>query len=190
MYVYFIRAVFSFSIGGQKKAGLVQWKIGRTHDLERRKKALQTACPVPLELFASLVCGSVMRAIEVERTLHEFFAGDRLEGEWFLLNIKQAAALKRLERNWETNTDPVYFLNREVERPLNEAEKKLSFPATRGVVPLEALHQIRAQYRALQTQFLQLRAENVRLRKCLPSASLEDSLGMCILQHDRWLVPS
>lgn len=67
-------------------------KIGSTRRPKRRLAHLQTANPEPLTLLAAVQMPS-----SAERFLHECFADERLEGEWFvdsdeLLAVADAAA--------------------------------------------------------------------------------------------------
>lgn len=53
-------------------------KIGRTISLDERLKALQTGCPFPIHVHATVPGGS-----KLERILHIRFARLRRYGEWF-----------------------------------------------------------------------------------------------------------
>lgn len=57
-------------------------KIGIASSLRARVKALQTACPHPLETIG-VIPVDLSSAYDVERELHEKFAGHRTHGEWF-----------------------------------------------------------------------------------------------------------
>jgi len=59
-------------------------KIGYTHDVDRRIKAMQTGCPYKLKLYCKLPCESRSDAIALEAYLHEEFKKYRHSGEWFL----------------------------------------------------------------------------------------------------------
>lgn len=54
-------------------------KIGATNDLARRFKELQTGCAEPLLVLGVAILGGR----SMERRLHDLFADDRLNGEWF-----------------------------------------------------------------------------------------------------------
>jgi T5orf172 domain len=58
-------------------------KIGVTKNLERRLKTLQTANNKELLIVAKFPFDSRMQAFDMERQLHERFAGFRMQGEWF-----------------------------------------------------------------------------------------------------------
>lgn len=65
----------------QKGYGSV--KIGVAEDPERRLRELQTGNHGRLHLIAKLPCPSRAAAFALERQMHERFASDRLQGEWF-----------------------------------------------------------------------------------------------------------
>ncbi len=62
----------------QGDGGPIKIGIAEGTRLDRRLKQLQTASPLPLRLLGIIEGGS-----DLERRLHEKFAGCRLEGEWF-----------------------------------------------------------------------------------------------------------
>lgn len=53
-------------------------KIGFAADVEKRLRALRTACPMPLTVIAE-----IKGTMVTEQKLHRRFAGHRAEGEWF-----------------------------------------------------------------------------------------------------------
>jgi len=67
-------------------------KIGYALDVASRIRAIQTGCPIKVELFRTIRGGGVEK-----RWLHEHFAAQRLQGEWFrysrdMLTIEVALA--------------------------------------------------------------------------------------------------
>jgi hypothetical protein len=71
--VYFIRS---------ERGGPV--KIGIARDIDSRLMSLQTAHPYPLKVIAVIPSGGKSK----ERELHQRFAADRLNGEWFEWNAE------------------------------------------------------------------------------------------------------
>lgn len=74
-YVYFIRAAGSSP--DPKRSDYV--KIGRSQHPYDRVDQLQTACPLQLEVIATIACD----AVRFERELHKLHVGRRIIGEWF-----------------------------------------------------------------------------------------------------------
>ena len=64
-------------------------KIGRARRPAHRLRQLQTAHPQPLTLVATLDG-------DQEASLHRRFAGDRLEGEWFILSERIQAFIDQV----------------------------------------------------------------------------------------------
>jgi predicted GIY-YIG superfamily endonuclease len=58
-------------------------KIGRTKDLAKRMKALQTSNPATLKLIKSVQVEGEKAAQDLEQSLHKQFSEMRLAGEWF-----------------------------------------------------------------------------------------------------------
>jgi len=58
--------------------GLDRYKIGYTNDIKTRMSALQTGCPVPIDVVCVLPCGA-----DTEKWLHRRFEDYRVQGEWF-----------------------------------------------------------------------------------------------------------
>lgn len=58
------------------------FKIGRSGNIPRRLRVLQTAAPHPVTLVASW---TGINGVRVERELHARFADRRVTGEWFAL---------------------------------------------------------------------------------------------------------
>lgn len=79
-FVYLVRA----------ENGLV--KIGKTSDMERRFKTLDTMCPVDLEIVG---CISSELADELEDKLHAEFDDVRVKGEWFALSLDNIESIKQ-----------------------------------------------------------------------------------------------
>ena len=52
-------------------------KIGRSKNLAQRFFGLQCSCPVPLRIVTTF------KGVDLEKTLHEYFAAHRRHGEWF-----------------------------------------------------------------------------------------------------------
>ena len=59
------------------------FKIGMAANVEKRRKALMTACPLPLQVLAEYPVGRREEAQQVEQYLHEVFAARKIQGEWF-----------------------------------------------------------------------------------------------------------
>lgn len=58
-----------------------KYKIGISKSPVRRRSAMQTGCPVKIELVAYWSC--VADTVGVEQHFHEHFTDCRLQGEWF-----------------------------------------------------------------------------------------------------------
>lgn len=84
--VYFVECV-----------GLDMVKIGIAQDPWDRIKTLQIANPLPLRLLAVRPNGSKCR----ESHLHKRFAAYHVRGEWFRLEGRLLAYIKRLQREQE-----------------------------------------------------------------------------------------
>jgi predicted GIY-YIG superfamily endonuclease len=75
------------------------YKIGRTTDIKRRLKQLQTMNSNNLSIWKLIYCHD---AIAMETSLHQKFKPFRKQGEWFSLNEN---CLKEIERIAEALTD-------------------------------------------------------------------------------------
>lgn len=75
------------------------YKIGRTTDIKRRLKQLQTSNGNSLSIWKLIYCHD---AIAMETSLHQKFNSFRKQGEWFSLNEN---CLKEIERIAEALTD-------------------------------------------------------------------------------------
>lgn len=60
-------------------------KIGRTVELKKRLGQLQHACPMFLKVEHFVKVESWVAAGRLEKRMHERFSGQRVRGEWFLL---------------------------------------------------------------------------------------------------------
>lgn len=72
----------------EQRPGVV--KIGRSNDPERRLQDMQVASPEPMELLVAVEHPDVDIA---ESRLHDEFADDRLNGEWFDIGEDRRDAL-------------------------------------------------------------------------------------------------
>lgn len=79
MYVYFIQE-------GKGSRGNI--KIGKSNDVDKRLKSLQTGNPRKLTLMASIKCKSPDDAFKLERKFHAKFKSSQIRGEWFSGNIR------------------------------------------------------------------------------------------------------
>jgi predicted GIY-YIG superfamily endonuclease len=80
------------------------YKIGRTTNLERRLKQLQTMNSHNLSIWKVIYCQD---AIAIETSLHHKFKSFRKQGEWFQLN---EICLQEIERIAKTLTDFANFV--------------------------------------------------------------------------------
>jgi len=71
-------------------------KIGRARNVKRRIRRLQTASPVKLELIHTKESNSDQRT---EKSLHNKFKADRVEGEWFNISKKMKRFLLKQDGN-------------------------------------------------------------------------------------------
>lgn len=67
------------------------YKIGNAKNVQARRKAIQTANPLPIIIVAVL---RTTMANMLERKMHAFFRTKRVNGEWFLLTPEDVAAFK------------------------------------------------------------------------------------------------
>ncbi len=67
------------------------YKIGKTGDLQKRTKSMQTANPFPMQLMHVIF---TERHDQVEHALHLIFAENRERDEWFNLGLRDLAAIK------------------------------------------------------------------------------------------------
>lgn len=73
-------------------------KIGRTKNVKKRLRTLQTASPAKLKLIKSIrVEGSAADAQKLEQSLHKQFNDFRLSGEWFEASDSLLDYISRLE---------------------------------------------------------------------------------------------
>lgn len=70
------------------------FKIGKTADLDRRSREIDTLLPWPVYLYWAWRCSDMDYA---ERKLHERYAHRRMNGEWFALTLDEAADITSLE---------------------------------------------------------------------------------------------
>jgi len=87
-FVYFIRDEFGAT------------KIGISADPHQRVATLQTGHPEALYLHNTVPCRSGADARAVEGDLHDCFARQRMNGEWFDLDDRQLRRALRLARRW------------------------------------------------------------------------------------------
>lgn len=70
------------------------YKIGRTKDIKKRMKQLQTGASFPLILIHEFSTGD--EESKLEKTIHRAFAHYKTQGEWFdfdLIEIEQVKAI-------------------------------------------------------------------------------------------------
>ena len=103
---------FRTESASQKQAGKVYvlralesnyWKVGHTTvSVEERRKAIQTGCPFPLEVFWVTESPD---ARALEKTFHQCLGDHRAHGEWFSLSEKDMLrAIRALENTWPVRT--------------------------------------------------------------------------------------
>ena len=103
---------------GKSEAKIYQklfYKIGVTTSVDRRLKALQTGCPLVIDIMATMTTSSKLSAMSLEASLHARFLKKRTVGEWFSLHQQQAAALLHLASVWPVG-DPIGAIDAELER--------------------------------------------------------------------------
>ena len=72
------------------------FKVGFAQDVEQRRKALLTACPLPLEVISEYPVGTRCEAQQVEKQLHLAFDARKIQGEWFSkVTIEEFLAVAR-----------------------------------------------------------------------------------------------
>lgn len=88
---YFTDRGQSVYFAGNREKGLI--KIGHARDISRRLRALQTACPFDLFVFAAYRnCGSNMEAF-----FHAKYKAQNKRGEWFKIEGQLAADLDHVD---------------------------------------------------------------------------------------------
>ncbi len=85
------------------------YKIGMTASLTSRLHALQTGCPLKIEIIATMKMPSRLSALELEGMLHWRYAKRQTVGEWFSLRGDHISMLLRMADEWPV-TDPMRFL--------------------------------------------------------------------------------
>jgi hypothetical protein len=75
-------------------------KIGITQSLRSRFRAVQTACPFPIDLYAHLFCPSVRVARDLEASFLGAHQVEHLHGEWLQIEPARAAAVLQLHLLW------------------------------------------------------------------------------------------
>ena len=84
--------VYVYVIAHEESGGAVgPVKVGIGANPENRRRSLQTGNPKPIVLFAQFKAPTRKFAAYLESKFHEFFAGERLTGEWFNLTPRYAA---------------------------------------------------------------------------------------------------
>ena len=73
-------------------------KIGRSLDVQKRIKALQTSNPFPLTLILTI---STNDSSQVESNLHQIFHHKRINGEWFNLSNQDINFVSNLKQQIE-----------------------------------------------------------------------------------------
>jgi predicted GIY-YIG superfamily endonuclease len=76
------------------------YKIGVTKNLSKRLSALQTSSPVKLVVVKQF---NTNYGYKLEKNLHSFFRSNKLEGEWFRLDIQQVNLFEECCNKAETN---------------------------------------------------------------------------------------
>lgn len=76
MFVYFLRAGNHGAI-----------KIGIAEDMDHRVATLQTGNAFKLHVIALIPCDCREQAAHLEKSIHKFYARQRIRGEWFQGNI-------------------------------------------------------------------------------------------------------
>lgn len=76
-------------------------KVGITASLGSRIGSLQTACPFPIRIYASLELENRELIAWLEKTLHAKLAAHRLHGEWFNLTPEVAMTMIEDELVWQ-----------------------------------------------------------------------------------------
>lgn len=69
------------------------YKLGRTKNLIRRLRTLQTGNQQKLRLVYSMY---VHDAVKAEASLHALFTGSNIHGEWYKLTEKELSLLQRI----------------------------------------------------------------------------------------------
>lgn len=69
------------------------YKIGRTNDLDRRMGELKLQPPQPPRTIMAIAVGNAPAA---EKSLHQYFAPRRTNGEWFQLTPEELATIEQL----------------------------------------------------------------------------------------------
>ena len=77
------------------------YKIGKTDDLEKRVKSLETGNPFPMQVVHVIFTEQYH---QVEGALHQMFAADRAKNEWFSLSVKDLAAIRSMSVEQILNT--------------------------------------------------------------------------------------
>ena len=106
-------------------------KIGVATDCASRLSALQVGCPLPLALLWSQ---AALNALAVEEALHERFAAQRVQGEWFDLGVDPVPIVKDALAGISPHLD-------EIDEQLRMAARELA--ATVRAEALEVLAAVR-----------------------------------------------
>lgn len=82
-------------------------KIGKTIDVNKRYKQLQTGSPEKLYVVYSIPCRSKEHMDKVESSLHEYFKDYNISGEWFLYKPveKYLHTLKTIMEDWRIKNE-------------------------------------------------------------------------------------
>lgn len=77
---------------------MVHIKIGVSRSPIERAGTLKTGCPLPMKLLGYASIGTMRRAMQAERALHERLAQWKIQGEWFGLPVSMAAEFRSIAR--------------------------------------------------------------------------------------------
>lgn len=83
----------------QAPNGLI--KIGRTSNMPKRMKSLNSMSPVLISLFHVITCDNSFHSRDLENKFHEKFKSKNHHGEWFKLSKADIKSIKKYDRNEE-----------------------------------------------------------------------------------------
>lgn len=58
-------------------------KIGKAHDIEKRRLTIQACCPLPIEVIGSVRCSTNAESLRLESHLHKTIGWKHAHHEWF-----------------------------------------------------------------------------------------------------------
>lgn len=128
------------------------FKIGKTNNIQKRIKALQTGNDYILTVKKQILCDSTFK---IEKIIHRYFTAKRVNGEWFNINMTQVNEISKVinlakllrSKGVKEFNDSNVFLSRYLK---NNAENKMT--VLREILQLPIPDDIQQQHQERSTE--------------------------------------